>query len=202
MSSSASSPPSPRPAHDPGNPRRAAHATGASASWLTGPTCARWLSWACRGTLAAVFLFAGVPKLLDPAAFATSIDNYHMMPASWVGPLALFLPVLEIIAAICLLTGLWWRGATFLLVAMLAAFILGIAQAMVRGIEIDCGCFGAAAESELGAWSIARNLALIACGCLAVCFDRRYRRLHEQRHLRAQQPPNGPCQPGNSEGHG
>ena len=57
--------------------------------------------------------------------------------------LALLLPWIEIACAAALVVGRWIEEATAVLMAMLAVYIVGIAAAMVRGLDIHCGCFGA-----------------------------------------------------------
>ena len=45
--------------------------------------------------------------------------------------------------------------------------VLAMGQAMARGIDLSCGCFGAETQAPVSIWSILRNLALIAA-CLLV----------------------------------
>jgi uncharacterized membrane protein YphA (DoxX/SURF4 family) len=110
------------------------------------------LEWACRIAIAAVFLLAAIPKLLDPLDFAKAIANYRIiLPVigqDYVYPVALFLPALEAVAAVGLLFGKWKRLASLVAGVMLVMFILLIGQAVVRGLNIDCGCFGNGALSK------------------------------------------------------
>lgn len=128
--------------------------------------------WVARLVVAGVFLFAAVPKLMDPAAFAEAIDNYRMLPSELSGPLALVVPAIELIAALALVLGPGRRGAALVAAGMLAFFIVGIGQALVRDINIDCGCFGSAHESQASWLSVVRNVVLIALSALVV-FERR-----------------------------
>ena len=66
----------------------------------------RGLELAARGILAAVLIGAGIPKLLDPAEFAEAIGNYQLIPDTWAGPLAVFLPPLELMIAGALIIGI------------------------------------------------------------------------------------------------
>ncbi|MGB0679039.1 MAG: MauE/DoxX family redox-associated membrane protein [Polyangiales bacterium] len=127
------------------------------------PARLRWaLTWLCRLAVALVFIFAAVPKLLDPAAFAQSIDNYRLLPSAWAPYIALWVPPLELVIAAALLVGIGERGAASIAGLMLVVFAVGIAQAIVRGIDIDCGCFGKALESRASWLSVLRNVALTA----------------------------------------
>lgn len=126
---------------------------------------------ALRVAVAAVFVLAALPKLADPASFARDIDNYRMLPDVLVGPLAVALPVLELVVAAALLTGVHAAGAAVIAAGMLGAFAIGMAQAMARGIDLDCGCFGSAAEAQVSGLTIARNVVLIAA-CVPIVLAR------------------------------
>lgn len=116
-----------------------------------------------RAVLAAVFVWAGVPKLLEPTEFAEAIGNYRIVPDAWAGALAVFLPPLELIVAGALTLGVGKRGAALIAAGMLIVFAVAIGQTVVRGIDIDCGCFGTAQESEASWWGVVRNVALTSC---------------------------------------
>ncbi len=125
-----------------------------------------------RCIVAGVFLYAAIPKLTDPTAFAEAIDNYHLVPVDFVGPIAAILPVIELITALALLTGIEARGAALITGLMLAAFCVAMIQAIARGIDLDCGCFGAEQRAQVGWDGVARNLALLgACALVALSRD-------------------------------
>lgn len=129
--------------------------------------------WVARLAVAGVFVLAAVPKLLDPASFAEAIDNYRMMPPTWTGPLATVLPPIELVAALAIVLGPHRRGAALVAAGMLAVFALGIGQALLRDINIDCGCFGNAAQSEASWLSVVRNATLMALALLVATAPRR-----------------------------
>lgn len=116
-----------------------------------------------RLILVAVFLYAGITKALDVNAFSQAIGRYDLMPEIANFIVAAVLPYLEIYTALVLLSGLWLRAATWLSILMCSAFCLALFSAAVRGLAIDCGCFG----SSTGAWSsvgvaLLRAVALLA----------------------------------------
>jgi putative oxidoreductase len=116
--------------------------------------------WLVRLGLAAVFLYAGGLKLLDPNSLAEAIGNYRMLPPALVGPLALGLPVLEIVAGVALLIPPYTRGAAVLCALMLGAFAVAMAQSKLRGIDLDCGCFGASDEARVSWTKVTVDLLL------------------------------------------
>ncbi len=121
--------------------------------------------WLARAVLAGVFAFAGWPKLLDPSGFAAAIDNYHLLSESLVRVTAAGLPLLELTVAAALLWPRLARGASALAITLLIAFSGAMIQAMVRDIDLDCGCFGTSTELDVNGWSVVRNLGLCSLAC-------------------------------------
>ena len=103
----------------------------------------KWAAaWVFRVVLAGIFFYAGWGKVLDPTLFAIKIRNYDLLPDPWVALVAITLPWLEILCAICLVSRRWERGALMWVIGMLLVFLFGMASAIARGLNIDCGCFG------------------------------------------------------------
>ena len=102
-----------------------------------------------RLLLSLVFVYAGTSKLLDPQAFSTSIDHYHLLPYPLVLGLALYLPWLEIVTGLAVMLHWRYRGALVLLIALYALFSTALASAWMRGLNIDCGCFGRAMSTSI-----------------------------------------------------
>jgi uncharacterized membrane protein YphA (DoxX/SURF4 family) len=98
-----------------------------------------WAYRAIRWTLGIVFFYAGGSKLMDPQAFAVLIEAYGLVPEALLMPLAVFLPALEVVAAIGLLLDL--RGALAAVTALLMIFMAILAYGIRMGLDVDCGCF-------------------------------------------------------------
>ena len=107
-----------------------------------------------RVGLGVTFLYAASTKVGDLVTFAEEIANYQMLPAVLVPVVAAILPGLEIALGLALILGVWTRTAAALTGGLLAVFTVGIAQALVRGIDLRCGCFGTA---EPASWSRRRS---------------------------------------------
>jgi putative oxidoreductase len=125
----------------------------------------KWMlaaGWAGRLLVAGVFLYAGIFKLAEPAAFAEDIANYQAFP-HWTWNLAAaVVPIAEILGALALLTGFKRRAGAVMLGALTMAFIGLIVSVIVRGIDLDCGCFGKAAEASSVGWPLLlRDLGLL-----------------------------------------
>ena len=121
-----------------------------------------WVALVLRIVLAGLFVLAGGLKLLDPAAFAVEINRYQLIPWWSCALLALLLPWLEICVGIALLTRWFSRGALVWVTALLIVFSLALLSAMLRGLSIDCGCFGRLWQSTGTFWPLVRNVVLLA----------------------------------------
>ncbi len=120
------------------------------------------IAWLLRLALAAIYLIAAVPKILDPWGFALAIRNFRIFPLEIIPPLALWLPPFELLGAIAVVTGVAYRGGLAALGLLSAGFAAGIVSAMVRGLDIDCGCFGSLAKSSANLPHLLMNLVTAA----------------------------------------
>lgn len=112
-----------------------------------------------RVGLGALFLYAALTKLPDMGAFAEEVADYQVLPARLVPLVAAALPGIEVVAALLLLVGAWVRPAAAVLTTMLLVFIAALAQSLLRGIDLRCGCFGGA---DLATWgTVWRDVALL-----------------------------------------
>jgi putative oxidoreductase len=123
----------------------------------------------------AVFIYAGVIKVIDPIQFARDIDNYKILPWSIGVRLAFYLPWLEIFAGVTLIIHFLYRGGLSILCALSAVFIVATIAAKARGLDITCGCFGHMSQHWSFWQHLAVDLALFA-GVIALFFSQRERR--------------------------
>lgn len=98
-----------------------------------------WLNYLIRFILGSVFLYAGVAKLLDPKAFARVISQYDLVPENLLAPVAIGLPVLEVLAGIGLFFAV--RGSLSVIFGLLLMFVFVLWYGILKNLDIDCGCF-------------------------------------------------------------
>src|SRR6202790_794549 len=110
----------------------------------------------------ALFIYAGVLKVLDPTQFAVDIDNYKTVPWFIGVRLAFYLPWLEILCGLALITRRLYRGGLSILTALTSIFILATIVAKARGLDITCGCFGHASKYLNFAGHLALDFAILA----------------------------------------
>ena len=119
-----------------------------------------------RFVLGGLFVYAGLVKALEPLDFAQNIRNYALVGQSLSFIAAIILPWLEILAGACLVAGIWKRGAALVISGLLIFFIVLTVVTMIRGLDIDCGCFGAI-DRKAGLSVILEDLAMLYLGlCL------------------------------------
>jgi len=96
-----------------------------------------------RLALGGIFVYAAWTKLKDPwALFAMAIDSYQVLPAWAVEWLARTLPWIELLIGAMLIAGRWMRISTAATSLLLLVFFSLMVRARVKGIAINCGCFG------------------------------------------------------------
>jgi uncharacterized membrane protein YphA (DoxX/SURF4 family) len=115
-----------------------------------------------RAAVGGVFIYAGALKALDPAQFATDVDNFRLLPYAASCAVAVYLPWLEILAGTALALGVLRSGAVLILGAFLGVFLVALSSAWVRGLDISCGCFGQARNHSNYPLSLLIDLILLA----------------------------------------
>ena len=111
----------------------------------------------------AVLVLASLDKIAHPDRFADIVHDYDMLPLTLVNAFALALPMVEFVTGAALLVGVWRRAAGLLATGLTAMFMLAIAQALLRGLDIECGCFDVSGMSSTKAgWDLfARDAGLL-----------------------------------------
>ena len=125
-----------------------------------------------RIVVGGLFLYAGAVKISDPLGFAQGIANYRLVPRAIAFFAALILPWVEVLAGAALVAGLFRRTSAGLISLMLVFFIVLVAVTMIRGLDVDCGCFGAL--SRKAGWSlILEDAAMLFMALQVVFFERK-----------------------------
>jgi len=115
-----------------------------------------------RLILAMVFVYAGAVKMQDVVAFAGHVAAYQILPYAANYLVASTLPYVEFLAGVMLLLNLRVRPALMTVGAMTVVFMVALVSVLLRGLEIDCGCFnpGGGQETTAGV-ALLRDIALL-----------------------------------------
>jgi uncharacterized membrane protein YphA (DoxX/SURF4 family) len=96
-----------------------------------------------RWVLGAIFLGAGALKIVHPLDFYSNLLAYDVgFPDCLVRFAAVVVPWLEVVCGGLLLVDYWTETVGFLATGLCLIFILMLSQAVVRGLDLKCGCFG------------------------------------------------------------
>lgn len=120
---------------------------------------------AVRIAVGAVFVAAGLLKLARPTEFHADLLAYDVsLPDVAWRFVAVVFPWVEVIGGALFAAGVWPETAGVLVVAMTVVFVGLLGQAVARGLDLRCGCFG----SEGAGWSRHPVMALIRAVLLLV----------------------------------
>ena len=129
-----------------------------------------------RVLLCVTFLWSGISKLMALKEFAVIIDSYGLVPEAWILPLAIILPLLEMVFGLGLLLEI--RGSLAVITGLLMLFMAVLSYGIWLGLDVDCGCFGPQASESEAFHSLRpalyRDLLMIA-GIIYLYFWRYYR---------------------------
>jgi len=102
--------------------------------------------------LAGVFIYAGLDKIRAPLQFADSISAFAILPAAFINLLALGLPPFEVACGVLLIGRPTRRIAALAAMLTSVIFFAALLSALVRGLTLDCGCFGSGTPSRPRMW--------------------------------------------------
>lgn len=142
-----------------------------SSGWKKGLTTTLFII--VRIALGTAFVYASWDKILHPAQFAQAVANYQLLPQILVNPVAWILPWLELVCGVCLLIGWSRRGSALIISILMLVFITALAISLVRGLDIQCGCFSLTTQTSMPLYlDILRDVLLLAMA-IAILVRRR-----------------------------
>ena len=114
-------------------------------------------------TLAIVFGWSGLAKLLNPEAFALTLYRYHLVPDVMINILSLWIAAIEVICCgIILIVTRLRKPALLIVLGLLTAFTFALVINLMRGSHMACGCFSTSPmATPLGWIGIVRNVGLV-----------------------------------------
>ena len=133
-----------------------------------------------RVILALVFIIAGIEKIRDLEGFAASIENYRLLPYFSINLAAILIPWIELTAGLLLLFGIRVRENSFIISLLMILFIFFVASAVVRDLDIECGCFGTHDGQRVGFQKLIENSILLLMGIQLYFFDSKILKLTSQ----------------------
>lgn len=134
----------------------------------------------CEVAIAGLFLWAAYNKLFisanSPQLFSDSVRAFKLgLPDLLVRGATSMTPWIELVAGLALLLGIWARAAASIFAGLLILFIVLIVQALARGLDVNCGCFGKLSpfcSGPLGTCNIVQNSVMLAVTLVIVLTPR------------------------------
>jgi putative oxidoreductase len=123
--------------------------------------------------LAAVFCYASIDKVRDPLQFADSIAAFAILPTALISPFALSLPLFEFTCGLLLLWPQTRRMGALAVAVISVVFFTALLSALLRGLTLDCGCFGAGAPSRSRMWLELGLNVIFFCGASLIMWRSR-----------------------------
>lgn len=114
-----------------------------------------------------LFLVAALGKIGDLSNFALQVHNYRLAPLWSQNLIAMTLPWVELLAGLALVLGVRPRAGAVILLVLMAGFTVAVGAAWARGLDFECGCFGKASASRIGAQKLFENLGWLVVAAVA-----------------------------------
>jgi putative oxidoreductase len=117
----------------------------------------------CRFVLGAVFLLAGVMKIAHLGDFFSDLLSFRVpFPEMFLRIVAVDLPWLEVLAGFGLILNVWPETIRPVVSVLCLVFVLMLGQAVLRGLDLNCGCFGSVGSG----WFERPDVALVRASLL------------------------------------
>ena len=112
----------------------------------------KYVNLVLRLLLGIFLIYTAQEKIMNTASFAQAIRAYDIIPSSLSMIPAIFFPWVEFFCGLFLIAGLYTRSSALVAASLLALFTLNVLIALLRGLEIDCGCGVSIAGIEKVSW--------------------------------------------------
>jgi uncharacterized membrane protein YphA (DoxX/SURF4 family) len=138
-----------------------------------------------RVILGGIFIYAAAGKILYPEEFSEAIANYQLVPVIFTNLIAITLPWVELIVGVMLLNGFRTQSANVVIFLMICIFSVGGVQALIRGLDINCGCFTEDSR-RVGLIFLVEEAALIILSMFIFFFDKGFLSIDKLLHKYSQ----------------
>ncbi|MBK7979691.1 MAG: DoxX family membrane protein [Ignavibacteriae bacterium] len=120
--------------------------------------------------LAVYFILSGLGKINNLEYFANSIEYYRLFPLVLINILAITIPWIELISGSLLLLGVFVKENSIIIATLLFLFTIAVFSAVIRNLNIDCGCHGTVDGQKVGLLKIIENVFLFILALVSIKF--------------------------------
>jgi uncharacterized membrane protein YphA (DoxX/SURF4 family) len=132
----------------------------------------KYTSTLLRLLLGGLFLFAGLNKIVHLEEFKVVVSNYRLLPGFAIIPFASILAWIELVAGVFLIAGLKTKASTLTILILLILFMIGVGISLLRGLDIECGCFDTKGGQKMGMIVLLKEVSLFALGLQILLYDK------------------------------
>ncbi len=123
-----------------------------------------------RIALGLLLLISGAVKVGHAVELAAAIAAFRLLPSAAIAPLAVALPFFEIFIGLYLILGLLTRWAALMAMLQFVLYGTAVASAVLRGLAVNCGCFGPADRATTDWPHVAFDFGLALCAAFVAIF--------------------------------
>jgi hypothetical protein len=123
--------------------------------------------------LGGILLYAGVVKLFEQQAFSVAIANYDLLPKSIIPFFAMTIPCVEMLTGLSLLFDIGVMVSAWVSLFLFATFGAAVTSALIRGLDIGCGCFDTEEGAAIGIHTLAIEAACMGASLLVILSARK-----------------------------
>jgi len=122
-----------------------------------------------RLILSFIFILSALEKFKSLESFALNVDAYQIFPAIVVNLIVVIIPWLELFVGFGLLFKFKLRANLLLYLILMICFTILVVIAMIKGLDIECGCFGES-STKVGLVKIIENMMIIFMNLILLKF--------------------------------
>ncbi|MFH0733673.1 MAG: MauE/DoxX family redox-associated membrane protein [bacterium] len=132
----------------------------------------KYFIFSLRFFIGFIFIYSGIEKIATPAVFSDAILNYKILNLVLSNIVAITLPWFELLVGVLIMFNINVKENIVFILLLLLVFNVLISSAMIRGLNIDCGCFGSSRGVKVGLLKLAENFGLLLVCCYLYYFSK------------------------------
>jgi putative oxidoreductase len=122
-----------------------------------------------RLILAFLFILSALQKFKSLESFALNVDAYQIFSATLVNLITMIIPWFELFIGFGLLFKFKLRANLLLYLTLMISFTILVVIAMIKGLDIECGCFGES-STKVGLQKVAENMIIVLGNLILIRF--------------------------------
>lgn len=132
-----------------------------------------WPNRILRVIIGILFIYVGYARLRHPNLIAEHMMQLNLIPWSLLNFFAMWMLVFEIFIGILVISGIWLRAASIIIIGFCTLCIFLISYALINNLSMNCGCFITAATGSPRNWSSLYQEGIILIGGILLLMTNR-----------------------------